>query len=111
MVDTMLFTGLVDAIAAIMTFLTLLNKDYITKLLNHKIWHYPGKLALYIYMLHFPIIGVLYKVFNITNLLTLGIVTVIITIVLSIIMMIVVDEFITPALMKPKKEKLTKAKS
>ena len=62
-------------------------------------------------MLHFPIIGVLYKVFNITNLLTLGIVTVIITIVLSIIMMIVVDEFITPALMKPKKEKLTKAKS
>ena len=109
--STKFYFTTIHAIAAIMTFLTLLNKDYITKLLNHKIWHYPGKLALYIYMLHFPIIGVLYKVFNITNLLTLGIVTVIITIVLSIIMMIVVDEFITPALMKPKKEKLTKAKS
>ena len=35
----------IHALCAILTFLTLLNQDYLTKLLNHKIWKYPGKLA------------------------------------------------------------------
>lgn len=38
--------------------LVLLQKDYITtsKLFNGKIWSYPGRLAMYIYMFHFPLI-------------------------------------------------------
>lgn len=90
----------VHAICAILTFLTLLNEDYLTKLLNNKIWEYPGKIALYIYMLHFPIIGVLYKSFKITNLPTLAIVTITVTIGLSILLYLLVDKVITPWLNK-----------
>lgn len=92
----------IHALCAILTFLTLLNQDYLTKLLNHKIWKYPGKLALYIYMLHFPIVGVLYKSFNITNIPCLVIVTVVVTIGLSMLVMFIVDNVITPKLTRKK---------
>lgn len=97
----------IHGIAAIMTFLTLLNQDYLTKLLNHKIWKYPGKLALYIYMLHFPIIGVLYKCFGITNLVSLAIITIIMTLACSIVLMLIIDYFISPALNSKKQEKVS----
>lgn len=42
----------------IFSFLVLLQKDYITtfKLWNHKIWNIPGRISMYIYMFHFPLI-------------------------------------------------------
>ena len=92
----------IHALCAILIFLTLLNEDYLTKLLNHKIWKYPGKLALYIYMLHFPIIGVLYKSFNITNIPCLAIITVVVTLGLSMALMAIIDHVITPWLNRKK---------
>lgn len=92
----------IHALCAILIFLTLLNEDYLTKLLNHRIWKYPGKLALYIYMLHFPIIDVLYKSFNITNLACLAIITVVVTVGLSMLLMFIVDYVITPRLNRKK---------
>lgn len=41
------------------TFLLLLNKDGFTRLMDKKIWNWPGKLALYFYMVHFPIMRIL----------------------------------------------------
>ena len=42
----------------IFSFLVLLQKDYITpiKIWNNKIWNIPGRLAMYIYMFHFPFV-------------------------------------------------------
>lgn len=90
----------IHAICAILTFLTLLNEDYFTKIINSKIWEIPGKLALYLYMLHFPIIGVLYKSFHITNLVTLAIIATAVTVGLSMILMAIMDYGITPKLNK-----------
>ncbi|HIU12185.1 MAG TPA: hypothetical protein IAB65_05735 [Candidatus Onthocola stercorigallinarum] len=56
-------------------------------------------------MLHFPIIGVLYKSFNITNIPCLAIITVVVTIGLSLALMLLVDHVITPWLNKPKTKK------
>ena len=56
-------------------------------------------------MLHFPIIGVLYKSFNITNIQCLAIITVVVTIGLSLALMLLVDHVITPWLNKPKTKK------
>lgn len=97
----------INGLCLIMVFLTFLNKDYLTKLLNLPIWKYPGKLALYIYMLHYPIIGILQKVGNLDNTTPAGlhkimILTYIITIVASIILMLLMDKVITPALNKKK---------
>ena len=46
-------------------------------------------------MLHFPIIGVLYKSFNITNIPCLAIITVVVTIGLSLALMLLVDHVMT----------------
>ncbi len=99
----------INGLCLIIVFLVLLNKDYLTSLLNKPIWKYPGKLALYIYMLHYPIIGVLQKVCNINNttvkgLHTIYILTYVITILLSILLMLIMDNYITPKL-NFKKEK------
>ena len=93
----------INGLCLIIVFLVLLNKDYLTAILNKPIWKYPGKLALYIYMLHYPIIGVLQKIFNINNTTVNGlhlicILTYIITILLSIMLMLIMDYFITPKL-------------
>ncbi len=42
----------------IFCFLILLNVDYLTRcpITNNKLWQLPGKLSLYIYVLHFPIL-------------------------------------------------------
>lgn len=97
----------INGLCLIIVFLVLLHKDYLTKVLDLSIWKYPGKLALYIYMLHYPIIGVLQKVMNIDNttvggLHTICILTYVITILCSIILMLVMDNYITPALSKKK---------
>lgn len=47
-------------------------------------------------MLHFPIIGVLYKSFNITNIPYLAIITIVVTISLSLALMQLIDHVITP---------------
>lgn len=93
----------INGLCLVIVFLVLLNQDYLTKLLDKSIWKYPGKLALYIYMLHYPIIGFLHKYIQITNLHTTCIVTYAITIVLAIVLMLVVDNLITPALSKERK--------
>lgn len=56
-------------------------------------------------MLHFPIIGVLYKSFNITNIPCLAIITIVVTIGLSLALMLLIDHVITPWLNKPKAKK------
>lgn len=38
------------------TFLTCLNADYLTQLLNRKVFDVPGRLSMYLYMFHFPAI-------------------------------------------------------
>lgn len=90
----------INGLCMIFVFLTLLNQDYLTKILNQPIWKYPGKLALYIYMLHYPIIGILYKALKISNLHIICILTYCITILLSMALMLVMDYLITPALSK-----------
>ena len=97
----------INGLCAIIVFIVLLDKDYLTGLLNSPIWKYPGKLALYIYMLHYPIIGVLQKVAHINNTTVQGlhaicIFTYLITIVCSILLMVLMDNVITPALNKKK---------
>ena len=97
----------INGLCLIVVFLVLLNKDYLTRIINLPIWKYPGKLALYIYMLHYPIIGVLQKVAHVDNTTVAGlhnicISTYVITIVLAIFLMIIMDNVITPALTKKK---------
>ena len=53
-------------------------------------------------MLHFPIIGVLYKSFNITNIPCLAIITVVVTLGLSMALMAIIDHVITPWLNRKK---------
>lgn len=84
----------------VFVFLVLLNKDYLTKVLNCAIWKYPGKLALYIYMIHYPVIGMLHKVYPELSLHMVCLYTYLITILLSIVLMVVVDNVITPKLNK-----------
>lgn len=93
----------INGLCMVFVFISFLNKDYFTKILDFPIWKYPGKMALYIYMLHYPIIGILYKVFNVTNLHDICFITYGITIALSIILMLVMDYVITPRLNKNKK--------
>ena len=93
----------INGLCAIVVFLVLLNQDYLTQLLDYPIWKYPGKLALYIYMLHYPIIGYLHKFVGIENLHTTCFVTYGVTILLSIGLMLLMDYVITPMLI-PKKD-------
>lgn len=90
----------INGLCMVIVFLTLLNKDFLTKLLDQPIWKYPGKMALYIYMIHYPIIGVLHKYYHLTDLNTICLVTYAITIALSICLMVLMDYVITPALNK-----------
>ena len=92
----------INGLCMIFIFLTLLNQDYLTKFLNIPIWKYSGKMALYIYMLHYPIIGMLRKSLNLSNLHEICIITYCITILLSLILMVVMDYIITPKLNKKK---------
>lgn len=92
----------INGLCMIIVFLVLLHQDYLTKILDKPIWKIPGKLALYIYMLHYPIIGFLHKYLMIKDLHVTCIVTYGITILLSILLMLLVDYVITPALNKRK---------
>jgi peptidoglycan/LPS O-acetylase OafA/YrhL len=56
MVATNVSWGSVHLLSIIFTFLVLLNVDGFTKALNWKIWAVPGRMAMYVYMFHFPII-------------------------------------------------------
>lgn len=103
-IGTTLTFATINGLCMVFVFLTLLNKDYFTKLLDMPIWKYPGKMALYIYMLHYPIIGVLYKLTGIKNLHVICITTYCITILLSIFLMLFMDYVVTPKLQKKKKQ-------
>lgn len=48
----------VHLLSIVFSFLVLLNKDYCTRfpLFSSKIWALPGRLALYVYAIHFPLI-------------------------------------------------------
>jgi len=84
--------------------LSLLNKDYLTKLLNNKytnnLFQYLGSISLYIYMLHYPIAILLIRMLGTNSaekpysFWLIFIPTVIITILFSILLKIIMDNTI-----------------
>lgn len=60
--------GVAFLVSTIFTLLCLLNVDYLTRfpLFSSKIWAVPGRLAMYIYVLHYPIILFVARAFGIT---------------------------------------------
>ncbi len=81
--------------------ITLLNKDYFTKLLNNDITHglfsYLGSISLYVYMLHYPVAIFMLRVLGtntsdtIYSFWLIFIPTVIITVILSILVKMIMD--------------------
>jgi peptidoglycan/LPS O-acetylase OafA/YrhL len=57
--------GSVHVISIIFSFFVLLNADGFTKLFDKKIFKVPGRLALYIYMFHYPIIVLMGNLLNV----------------------------------------------
>lgn len=76
------------------TFLLLLNKDGFTHALDKKIWEFPGKLALYFYIVHYPILMILAQFID--SLTQLFIVLVIVTSILSILLYLLNDKCLQP---------------
>lgn len=60
--------GVTFLISTIFTFLCVFNQDYFTRLpiFANKIWKTPGRLAMYIYVLHYPIILFVTRALGIT---------------------------------------------
>lgn len=60
--------GVTYLISTIFTFLCVFNQDYFTRLpiFANKIWKTPGRLAMYIYVLHYPIILFVTRALDIT---------------------------------------------
>lgn len=61
--------GVTFLVSSIFTFLCLLNVDYFTRLplFASKLWKTPGRLAMYVYMLHYPIILFVTRALGITK--------------------------------------------
>jgi len=60
--------GVTFLVSAIFTFLCVFNQDYFTRLpiFSNKIWKIPGRLSMYIYVLHYPIILFVTRAMGIT---------------------------------------------
>ena len=79
------------------TFLLLLNKDGFTHFMNRKIWDLPGKLALYFYILHYPLMFILGNLpFIQGNLTKLFITLVIVTSILSVLFYLLDTKVLQP---------------
>ncbi len=76
------------------TFLLLLNKDGFTHFMNKKIWSFPGKLALYFYIVHYPLMMLLGNVFE--SLITVFIALVICATILAILLYLLNDKLLQP---------------
>jgi peptidoglycan/LPS O-acetylase OafA/YrhL len=97
---------------SLLVFLTILNKDPVTKfpLWASKIWKYPGKLALYIYMLHYPVISYVMLAMGIKTgadwdasperITYLFVWVLVVTIALSVVTMLLNDRVLQPWLAK-----------
>lgn len=61
--------GVAYILSTIFTFLCVLNQDYFTRLpiFASKIWKVPGRLSMYIYVLHYPIILFVTRALGITT--------------------------------------------
>jgi len=97
-----LYFTTVHIISTIMAFLTILNRDLFTKLLNLKIFNIPGKIALYIFIFHYPVIGLVAMIIGTSNLMAIALITLAITIVVSLLFMLLNDKFIASMFSKKK---------
>lgn len=76
------------------TFLLLLNKDGFTHFMNMKIWEFPGKLALYFYIVHYPTMMLLGRF--IQDLKVVFIALVIVSSILAILLYLLNDKLLQP---------------
>ena len=76
------------------TFLLLLNKDGFTHFMDKKIWSFPGKLALYFYILHYPIMMLLGRF--IESYIVVFILLVIVTSLLAAVLYLLNDKCLQP---------------
>lgn len=76
------------------TFLLLLNKDGFTHFMDRKIWAFGGKLALYFYIVHYPLMVILGRFFP--DYLTLFIVLCIVSALFSVLMYLLNDKLLQP---------------
>ena len=76
------------------TFLLLLNKDGFTHFMNRKIWEFPGKLALYFYIVHYPLMMILGNM--IESLFGVFVALVICSTILAILLYILNDKLLQP---------------
>lgn len=92
----------------IFMFLTLLNQDIVTRcpIWANRIWAVPGKMALYIYALHYPIISIVMTAMgivdaqtwtaNVDRIIILLAITVVATLILSFLVMKLDEKIIQP---------------
>jgi len=78
------------------TFLLLLNKDGFTRFMDKKIWSLPGKLALYFYILHYPIMLLLARF--IESYTVIFVVLVVVTMLLAGLLYLLNDKCLQPYL-------------
>ena len=91
------------ALSIILATLALLNKDYISNLLNQKVFGYLGRLSLYIYVAHYPITYMLYKYAKLDSANTLLPAVLICAIIAAILLRLLVEKVINPLLFSRKK--------
>ena len=91
------------ALSMILATLALLNKDYLSKLLNLKVFGYLGRLSIYIFVVHYPITYFVYTIYAFENVYHLMIVVFIFAILFAILLKLIVEEVINPLLFPKKK--------
>ena len=93
------------ALSIIVATLALLNKDYLSQLLNQKIFGYIGRLSLYIYVVHYPITYMIYNYMDITNIYTLMILVFTFATVAAVLLKFFVELVLNPLLFGKAKTK------
>lgn len=91
--------GPVYLVSLVFVFLIMLKADFVTKLLNRKIFKTPGRLSLYIYMFHFPTIVACILIMGVEwakNTPVLIATVIIASLVVSILMMLLDTKLIQP---------------
>ena len=94
-------------ITTVFTFFCLLNVDYVTRcpIFSSKIWRIPGRLALYIYMVHYPLLSYCMLAMgmttgtydaNVGRLMTLYFVVLVVSVVVGYLVMIFEDKVLHP---------------
>lgn len=88
--------GNVHLLTVFFAFFVLLNADGVTHLLNRKIWKVPGRMSLYFYILHYPVIILIAMFIGTQNNFILYAATVAVTLVLSYLAMKLDSKMIQP---------------